>query len=110
RAREIGARIERWALALQAEQPSIGDVRVSGAMAALEFVEQGDPERPDAELTRELVAAGAEAGLILLSCGVRGNVIRLLPPLIIGDALLEEALDTLAQVIASVAGRLRKAG
>ncbi len=110
RARVIGAHIERWARALQAEQPCIGDIRVLGAMAALEFVEQGDPQRPDAELTRELVAAGAEAGLILLSCGVRANVLRLLPPLVISDAQLGEALETLGQVIAAVAGRLRKAG
>jgi 4-aminobutyrate aminotransferase/(S)-3-amino-2-methylpropionate transaminase len=100
RAADIGARISDWARARQAAHACLGDVRVMGAMAALEFVRDGDANQPDPELTKAIVAEGAKAGLILLTCGVRGNVLRLLPPLVIGDALLDEALDKLGEVIA----------
>ena len=82
----------------------LGDVRVMGAMVALEFVKNGDADQPDPELTRAIVTEGAKAGLILLTCGVRGNVVRLLPPLVISDELLIDALETLEDVIDSVSG------
>jgi len=81
-----------------------------GAMVALEFVRDADASQPDPELTRAIVVEGAKAGLILLTCGVRGNVVRLLPPLVISDALLDEALGVLKDVLARVSGELRKAG
>jgi 4-aminobutyrate aminotransferase/(S)-3-amino-2-methylpropionate transaminase len=109
RAVQIGARIRHWAEGCQAAHPCLGDVRVMGAMVALEFVRDRDAGRPDPELTKAIVAAGAQAGLILLTCGVRANVVRLLPPLVISDALLDEALGVLQDVIARVNGELRKA-
>ena len=99
RAVAIGERFRAWAGNLQKSDPCVGDIRVTGAMMALEFICNGDADQPDADLTRAIVAAGREAGLILLSCGVRGNVIRLLPPLTISDALLDEALDLLGQSV-----------
>lgn len=73
----------------------IGDVRGPGAMIGLELVRGGNADRPDAELTRALVTNCAEDGLILLSCGIRGNVIRFLVPLTASDALVNEGLDIL---------------
>ncbi|SDE25720.1 4-aminobutyrate--2-oxoglutarate transaminase [Rhodococcus tukisamuensis] len=99
-------RIEAIALprlrALAAECDAVGDVRGRGAMLAMEFVEPGGAE-PDPELTRAVAAKALEQGVILLTCGTYGNVIRLLPPLVIGDDLLGDALDVLEAVVRAVA-------
>ena len=104
RANEIGARARRRLEALKEEHPSvIGEIRAErGAMIAIELVRNGDAAQPDTELTKALVNSAYEHGLVLLSCGVNGNVIRLLPALTIEDALLDAGLDILA-------GRLQKA-
>ena len=78
-----------------AHKERIGDIRHLGAMIAIELIRDGDADKPDAELARALVAAGRKKGLILLSYGTRGNVIRFLPPLTISDALIHEGLDIL---------------
>lgn len=75
----------------------IGDVRGLGAMVAMELVADGDAAKPAAELTRALVRACADNGLIILPCGVYGNVIRFLAPLTADEALLREGLDILQQ-------------
>jgi 4-aminobutyrate aminotransferase/(S)-3-amino-2-methylpropionate transaminase len=96
RALESGNRLKAGMRRLQADFPDrIGDVRGLGAMVAMELVRNGDVAQPDAELTKALVARAAENGLILLSCGVRGNVIRILVPLTIGEAELGEGLERL---------------
>jgi 4-aminobutyrate aminotransferase len=76
----------------------IGEVRGLGPMLALEF-EERTPERAKAT-----VDAAFERGLLLLACGLDGNVIRLLPPLTIGDAELDEGLDLLDQALAAGVG------
>ena len=78
---------------------SIGDVRGPGAMVALELVHDGDASRPDPERTRAIVAEAATRGLILLSCGIRGNVIRCLPALTAGDAIIHEAMDIMEDIL-----------
>ncbi len=100
RANEIGELFNKRLTALQAELPNvIGNVRNLGAMIAMELVEDGDASKPNAALTGALVKAAAENGLILLSCGVRGNVIRFLPALTAPTAVLEEGLDILATTL-----------
>ena len=79
---------------MQAEDDRIGDVRGRGAMIAVELVKPGTTE-PDAELTKKLCAGAHAAGVIVLSCGTYGNVLRFLPPLAISDELLLEGLDVL---------------
>ncbi|ANE80958.1 4-aminobutyrate transaminase [Mycobacterium adipatum] len=79
---------------LQADDDRIGDVRGRGAMIAVELVKSGGTE-PDAELTKALCAAAHAEGVIVLSCGTYGNVLRFLPPLAISDDLLHEGLDVL---------------
>ncbi|BBY29580.1 4-aminobutyrate--2-oxoglutarate transaminase [Mycolicibacterium sediminis] len=86
---------------MQADDERIGEVRGRGAMIAVELVKPGTLE-PDAELTKKLCAGAHAAGVIVLSCGTYGNVLRFLPPLAISDELLEEGLDVLALVLADL--------
>ena len=81
----------------------IGDVRNLGAMAAVELVKDGDADKPDADLTKAVVMKAAEKGLVLLSCGVRGNVIRFLVPLTASNALVEEGMDILDECLKELA-------
>ena len=81
----------------------MGDIRHLGAMIALELVENGDINQPNAALTKAICAAAAEQGLLLLSCGTRGNVIRFLPPLTIEMEILDEGAAILSRVIDSLA-------
>ncbi|MDH3266354.1 MAG: 4-aminobutyrate--2-oxoglutarate transaminase [Gammaproteobacteria bacterium] len=106
----IGEQIRTWAEAMQAENDCIGHIRITGAMSAIELVKNGDANRPDAELTRAIAAHAVTHGVILLTCGVRGNVIRFLPPLTIETALLAEALDVVASSIRKLTRETRKAG
>ncbi|UKA62036.1 4-aminobutyrate--2-oxoglutarate transaminase [Arthrobacter sp. FW306-04-A] len=76
----------------------IGDVRGRGAMLAIELVQAGSKE-PNAELTKAVAAACLQEGVIILTCGTYGNVIRLLPPLVISDELLLDGLEVLAAAI-----------
>ncbi|MBF6248025.1 aminotransferase class III-fold pyridoxal phosphate-dependent enzyme, partial [Nocardia elegans] len=102
RARHIEQIVTGRLRALAAEIPAIGDVRGRGAMLAMEFVVPGTTE-PDAALTRAVAAGALEQGVILLTCGTDGNVVRLLPPLVIGDELLTDALDVLDDVVRAAA-------
>ncbi len=77
----------------------IGDIRALGAMIAIEIVKDGNADAPDPARTTEIVRHAAEAGLILLSCGIRGNVIRFLPALTASDEILHEGLDILEAVL-----------
>jgi len=95
----IGEQIRAWAEPLKARNDAVGDVRITGAMSAIEFVQGGDPGRPDPALTKAVAAKALAEGVLLLTCGVRGNVIRFLPPLTIAPELLAEALDTVGRVI-----------
>jgi 4-aminobutyrate aminotransferase/(S)-3-amino-2-methylpropionate transaminase len=97
RALEIGARFKERLTALQAKYPdTIGDIRCDrGAMIAIELVENGDVTSPATELTKSMVSAAYKNGLVLLSCGVNGNVIRCLPALTISDEIIDEGLEIL---------------
>ena len=97
RANVIGAQFGRRLKALEEKLPkTIGAIRCDrGAMIAMELVQDGDVAKPAVELTKALVAAACESGLVLLSCGVNGNVIRFLPALTISDELIDEGLDIL---------------
>jgi len=101
RARQIETLMKDRLGRLQAEDDRIGDVRGRGAMIAMELVKPGTIE-PDADLTRSLCAGCHAAGVIVLSCGTFGNVLRFLPPLTITDELLIEGLDVLALVLADL--------
>lgn len=78
-------------------------VRGPGAMIAFDIVSNTAEATPDAAATKRVTQAALDAGLILLSCGVHGNTIRLLNPLTISDRLLEEGMDVLEQALVSAA-------
>lgn len=100
RSRAVGARLTDALKSMASRHPAIADVRGLGAMVACELFEPGT-HNPDAELTRRVVAEAAKRGLILLSCGSYGNVIRILVPLTAEDALLDEGLRILADSLAA---------
>ncbi|WP_219067446.1 aminotransferase class III-fold pyridoxal phosphate-dependent enzyme [Candidatus Mycobacterium methanotrophicum] len=101
RARHIEGLMKDRLLALQAADNRIGDVRGRGAMIAVEFVKP-DSADPDAELTNALATAAHAAGVIVLTAGTFGNVVRFLPPLAISDELLSEGLDVLAGLLSGL--------
>jgi len=98
RARAIGSTLERKLSMAASEMPAIAEVRGRGAMMAIELVRPGTLE-PDPALAKAVVATCAEHGVIALSCGTYGNVLRLLPPLVIEQPLLEEGLDILLSAL-----------
>lgn len=100
RAREIGAIISDFFADLQQNDNRIGDIRGRGAMSAIEFVEAGS-KRPNAALVGAVAKTAGENGVLVLTCGTYGNVIRFLPPLAISDELLREGLQVIAEAIAA---------
>lgn len=86
---------------LKAKYPVIGDVRGRGAMQAIEFVEPGTMN-PNSKAVEAVSKYAHSQGVVILSAGTHGNVIRFLPPLVISDALLNQALDIVEAGIASL--------
>ena len=98
RAREIGKILIGQLSILQARDGRIGDIRGRGAMIAIELVDAETGE-PDAGLTGRIAAACHAEGVVVLTCGTYGNVIRFLPPLAISDNLLIDGLNVLAHAL-----------
>jgi 4-aminobutyrate aminotransferase/(S)-3-amino-2-methylpropionate transaminase len=94
---------------LQREMPAIGEVRNLGAMVAMELVKNRDPHAPDPDLTKALTRRAAEKGLVLLSCGLYGNVIRFLVPLTASDAIVREGLGIVTESLRELTGGQAKA-
>jgi 4-aminobutyrate aminotransferase/(S)-3-amino-2-methylpropionate transaminase len=101
RARHIGDIMVPRLTKLAEANPHIGEVRGRGAMIAVEIVQPGGIE-PDPATAGAVAKACHQAGLVVLTCGTFGNVLRFLPPLVIGDALLEEGLSILEDAFAAV--------
>ncbi|WP_436876850.1 4-aminobutyrate--2-oxoglutarate transaminase [Siccibacter turicensis] len=99
KARAMGEHLIARLTQLAADYPCIGDVRGVGAMVAIELVEAGDPQRPDPALTQRLVQEAGRQGLVLLSCGVRANVIRFLIPLTAEKEIVDEGLNILSSCL-----------
>jgi 4-aminobutyrate aminotransferase / (S)-3-amino-2-methylpropionate transaminase / 5-aminovalerate transaminase len=93
RSQQIGERIRERMVSWQERFDRIGDVRGLGAMLAIEFVKDRDTKEPDAALATAVVEGAAERGLLLLKSGIYSNCIRVLCPLVLTDAELDEALD-----------------
>jgi 4-aminobutyrate aminotransferase/(S)-3-amino-2-methylpropionate transaminase len=83
--------------------PAIAEVRGRGAMLAVELVKPGTLD-PDKAAAAQVAAACLEQGVLVLTCGSWGNVLRLLPPLVIEPALLDDALDVLTGALEGLAG------
>ena len=102
RAREIGARMTTRLAGLREQHPVIGDLRGRGAMMAVELCAPGTIE-PDPVRTAAVSAHCHRRGVVTLTCGTWGNVLRFLPPLSISDDLLEEAFDVVGEAFAATA-------
>ena len=92
RAEQLGARLKQRLESLRAEVPEIADIRGPGFMKAVEFNMPGK-SMPNADFTNAVRLKALEKGVILLTCGIYGNVIRFLAPITIEDAVFTEALD-----------------
>lgn len=101
RAREIGAILHSALTAMAAKHPVIGDVRGRGAMQAIEIVMAGSKE-PNPAAMASVIKYCQQQGVLILTAGTYGNVIRFLPPLVISDELLKEALAILDQAFAAL--------
>lgn len=92
RCKAVGERLVTGLKAIQAKYPVIGEVRALGAMIAVELFENGDSHKPNAAAVAQVVAKARDKGLILLSCGTYGNVLRVLVPLTSPDEQLDKGL------------------
>ncbi|GHU22847.1 4-aminobutyrate transaminase [Betaproteobacteria bacterium] len=103
RSANIGERMRGFFNDLSTKLPFIGDVRGLGAMTAVEFFTAGDKTKPSADIANALKDEAVKRGLFLLNCGVNGNVLRLMTPLTISDAVLEEGLGIIGSILSDLA-------
>jgi 4-aminobutyrate aminotransferase / (S)-3-amino-2-methylpropionate transaminase / 5-aminovalerate transaminase len=102
RAEHIGETIRGRMLGWQERFPAIGDVRGLGAMLAVEYVEDRQTKRPAPQIASRVAEEAAERGLLLLKAGIHSNCNRVLCPLVISDAELEEALGAWEEALEAV--------
>ncbi len=105
RSAELGETIRSRMLAWHERFDAVGDVRGLGSMLAIELVTSRETKEPASDLASAVVAAAAERGLLLLKSGIYGNCIRVLVPLVISDAELDEALGAWEDALAAVLSR-----
>ncbi len=103
KARRIGEIMLPALTDMQSRYPVIGDVRGRGAMVAVELVKPGTKD-PDPAATAAVAKACHAEGVLVLTAGTYGNVLRFLPPLVMPEHLLEEALGVLDKAFASLGG------
>jgi 4-aminobutyrate aminotransferase/(S)-3-amino-2-methylpropionate transaminase len=104
RSEELGAHLRGRLEALAERVPQIGEVRGLGPMLALELVHDRESKRPAPELAKATTTGALERGLILLSCGLHGNVVRILVPLVASDDELNRGLEILEEALGGAAG------
>jgi 4-aminobutyrate aminotransferase/(S)-3-amino-2-methylpropionate transaminase len=102
RSRQLGARMMNSLKTLAGKYKCIADVRGLGAMVAIELCKNGDPHQPHAEMAKALASEATQRGLILLTCGTYGNVVRILVPLTASDTIVDEGLAILAASLVAV--------
>jgi 4-aminobutyrate aminotransferase len=100
RANELGSRLKQKLESIRSTTPEISDIRGPGFMVAVEFANPGTKE-PDAGFTGRVRTEALKRGLILLTCGVYGNVVRFLAPITIPDAHFAEAMGILEEAVAA---------
>jgi 4-aminobutyrate aminotransferase len=105
RAAEIGERLRASLEEIAARVDAVGEVRGLGPMVAVELVQSRQTKEPAAALASATTAAARELGLVLLSCGLYGNVIRILVPLVISDEDLEQGLELLERALVDAGER-----
>jgi 4-aminobutyrate aminotransferase/(S)-3-amino-2-methylpropionate transaminase len=99
---QLGLRLSASLKQMAASHRCIADVRGLGAMVAIELCKGGDIHQPDADMAKRLAAEATRRGLILLTCGTYGNVVRILVPLTVSDAIVDEGLAIIAASLAAI--------
>ncbi|MBB1073574.1 4-aminobutyrate--2-oxoglutarate transaminase [Rhodoferax sp. 4810] len=102
RSQAMGTRLMTRLQALAAKDKRISEVRGLGAMVAIELCKNGDAHQPDADLAKRLSSEATTRGLILLTCGTYGNVVRILVPLTASDAIVDEGLAIIEASLAAI--------
>jgi 4-aminobutyrate aminotransferase/(S)-3-amino-2-methylpropionate transaminase len=102
RANELGNHFQKRAREWQKRWPIVGDIRGLGGMQAIELVQSADGREPAAEETKQITQYCYEHGLITITAGSYSNVIRILVPLVVTDAQMDEGLDVLESALQSV--------
>lgn len=103
KAEKVGRIIMDRFAAMKEKHSAIGDVRALGAMCAMEFVKNNDPNQPDYELCSALIKACAKRNLVVISAGVYKNVLRILAPLVISEEHLNRGLDIIQEELDKLA-------
>ena len=99
KANAIGEKIKSRLSEMQKKYPVIGDIRGLGAMCAVEFIKDPETKEPNKEIIGKITKESLQQGVIFLSAGIYGNVLRFLPPLVMTDEQLEYGLDALEKAI-----------
>lgn len=102
RSKQLGAHLVSRLKTMATQHQCIADVRGLGAMVAFELCKNGDLNQPDADMAKNICTEAAKRGLILLSCGTYGNVIRILMPLTASDAIVDEGLDIIEATLTAL--------
>ncbi len=102
RAEAIGTRIENRLRKWSKLWPLVGQIRRLGAMVGVELTRDGETREPATKETAEFVKIACQRGVIVISAGTYGNVVRFLPPLVMSDAELLEGLDVLEQCLIEI--------
>ena len=100
-AAEMGLRLQEGLRKVASAHPVIGDVRGLGLMVGSEF---GTGDAPDADAAQRAQRAAGERGLLLLTCGAHGNVVRMIPPLVVDAAQIDEAVQIWSEAVAATNG------
>ncbi len=106
RAVEVGRKMEKWMEEMYQKYEVIGEHRGLGPMRAFEFVKSRETKEPYKELVTTLMKTGVEKGILLLSAGVYGNVVRVVPPINIDDDTLEEGFNRFEEALKEALKRL----
>jgi 4-aminobutyrate aminotransferase len=101
-ARVRGEELRAGLARIAAEDPRIGDVRGPGLMVGVELVKEGPGHEPDGSLAKAAIARAADLGLLVLTCGTAGNVIRWIPPLDVTAAEISEAVEIFEETLRTV--------
>ncbi len=102
---EIGNVLNERFSRMQEKFSFIAEVRHLGAMSGVEFCHDGDPHRPATDIANTLKTEAAKKGLLILNCGVYGNVLRIMVPLTVSDGTLNEGIDIIESILTEIASK-----
>jgi 4-aminobutyrate aminotransferase-like enzyme len=102
RSLQIGTILRNRFEQMQQKFSCISEIRNLGAMTGVEFCHDNNPDRPAADIANALKAEAAKRGLLILNCGIYGNVLRIMVPLTVSDAILNEGVDIIEAALSVI--------